>query len=31
MLASSGTGTLAVQSFSGAGLNLLLDVSGYFQ
>jgi hypothetical protein len=31
MLASSGTGTLTVQSFSGAGLNLLLDVSGYFQ
>jgi hypothetical protein len=31
MLASSGTGTLGVQSYSGAGLNLLLDVTGYFQ
>ncbi|MEA2691376.1 MAG: hypothetical protein QOJ16_763, partial [Acidobacteriota bacterium] len=29
MLASSGTGTLGVQNFAGAGLNLILDVSGF--
>ncbi|HEV7516835.1 MAG TPA: hypothetical protein VGR07_11085 [Thermoanaerobaculia bacterium] len=32
MLASSGTGTLAVQSFTSGGfLHLVLDVTGYFQ
>jgi hypothetical protein len=31
MLASSGTGTLAVQSFTGAAVQVVLDVNGYFQ